>query len=238
MRDTTSQITPQQRYEAALGALTGKQRAFVVAYLDCLNASEAARRAKYSGKTAGQIGYQLLQKTSIAVAISAGLALQTMPAEEVLARLSAQARGSMADFVRVDEEEITLTWSVLRRPPGPGGEPDLDGAVFDLATQEVVRPTDLVLRTATVRRPTVRLDLQAAGQAGKLGLLKRYAEAKDGKITVELYDAQAALIKIGEHHQLWGKAPDLMKLIDLTKLTDDQLGQILAGADPLAVLLG
>lgn len=236
MSNTSTQ--QQQRYDQALAALTAKQRKFVLHYLSSLNASAAAREAGYSERTAAAIGYENLRKPQIAAAISAGMAIQAMPAEEILARLAAQARGSMADFLRVDEEEITVTWSVLRRPPGPDGDPDLEGAVFDLAAQEVVRPTDLVLRTATVRRPTVRIDLQHASEAGKLGLLKKYVEDKTGKITVEPYDAQAALIKLGEHHGLWGKAPDLLKTIDLSRLSDEQLAQIAAGDDPLKVLLG
>lgn len=51
--------------------LTPKQQRFVEEYLVDLDASAAARRAGYSVRTAGQVGYQLLQKTSIAESISA-----------------------------------------------------------------------------------------------------------------------------------------------------------------------
>lgn len=50
-------------------ALRPKQQRFVDEYLVDLNATRAAIRAGYSEKTAEQIGYQLLQKTSIAEAI-------------------------------------------------------------------------------------------------------------------------------------------------------------------------
>jgi phage terminase small subunit len=49
--------------------LTPKQEQFVKEYLVDLDATAAARRSGYSEKTVGQIGYQLLQKTSIAEAI-------------------------------------------------------------------------------------------------------------------------------------------------------------------------
>ena len=50
-------------------ALTAKQQAFVLEYLVDLNASQAAIRAGYSKKTAGQIGDENLKKPQIAQAI-------------------------------------------------------------------------------------------------------------------------------------------------------------------------
>ena len=235
----TTPLTPQARYDAALAALTAKQRAFVIAYLDCLNASEAARRAKYKGSRPDQTGYENLRKPEIAAAVSAGMALQAMPADEILARLSQIARGSMADFVRVDEEEIQVSWSVLELPADRDGNPDLSGTIYDLAKQQIVKPTQRILHTATVKRAVARLDLLAAGKAGKLGLVKKYSLDEDtGKVSIELYPATDALVKIGEHHGLWGKGSDILKSIDLTKLRPDQLERLSAGDDPIAVLLG
>lgn len=51
-----------------------RQDVFVEEYLIDLNATQAAIRAGYSVKTAEQIGYQLLQKTSVANAISKAMA--------------------------------------------------------------------------------------------------------------------------------------------------------------------
>jgi len=50
-------------------ALTAKQRRFVEEYLVDLNATQAAIRAGYSKKTAGQIGDENLKKPQIAAAI-------------------------------------------------------------------------------------------------------------------------------------------------------------------------
>lgn len=50
--------------------LTAQQRLFVAEYLKDNNATQAAIRAGYSKKTAEQIGYQLLQKTSVAQGIA------------------------------------------------------------------------------------------------------------------------------------------------------------------------
>lgn len=79
--------------------LTNKQRAFIEVYLVCWNASEAARRAGYSQKTARVIGQENLLKPAIQAAIAARLTELHMSADEVLARLSAQARGSLADVL-------------------------------------------------------------------------------------------------------------------------------------------
>lgn len=50
-------------------ALTDKQRRFVEEYLVDLNATQAAIRAGYSKKTAGQIGDENLRKPEIAKAV-------------------------------------------------------------------------------------------------------------------------------------------------------------------------
>lgn len=50
-------------------SLTPKQKRFVDEYLVDLNATQAAIRAGYSQKRASEIGYQLLQKTTVQTAI-------------------------------------------------------------------------------------------------------------------------------------------------------------------------
>jgi len=52
-----------------MGKLNVKQRQFVAEYLVDLNATQAAKRAGYSKKTAGQIGERLLRNVEIASAI-------------------------------------------------------------------------------------------------------------------------------------------------------------------------
>ncbi|WP_448684234.1 terminase small subunit [Enterobacter cloacae] len=71
--------------------LTAQQRRFVAEYLKDGNATQAAVRAGYSKKSAEQIGYQLLQKTSVAHAIAqqqkASIARTLGGADEVLAQM-------------------------------------------------------------------------------------------------------------------------------------------------------
>lgn len=80
--------------------LTAKQSLFVNHYLATFNATEAARRAGYNGNdaTLAVIGSENLRKPKIAAEISSGFRDMAMPAEEVLARLSAIARSDMADL--------------------------------------------------------------------------------------------------------------------------------------------
>lgn len=81
--------------------LTDKQRVFVEEYLQCWNATEAARRAGYEGNenTLGSVGWENLQKPAIAERISKRIQAKVMCADEVLARLSEQARCEYAAYV-------------------------------------------------------------------------------------------------------------------------------------------
>lgn len=81
--------------------LTEKQRRFVDYYVETGNASEAARRAGYSEKTAGWIGQENLQKPTIKAAIDARLreleGKRIANAAEVLEFLTSALRGELTD---------------------------------------------------------------------------------------------------------------------------------------------
>jgi phage terminase small subunit len=81
--------------------LSAKQQKFVDAYLGDArgNASEAARLAGYSAKTAGQQGSRLLKNVEIQAAISDRVSELAMTAEEVLAHLTEIARGDIGQFL-------------------------------------------------------------------------------------------------------------------------------------------
>lgn len=79
--------------------LTAKQQRFVEEYLVDLNATQAAIRAGYSSKTAEQQGFQLLQKTSVAAAISEHRA-------KVSKRIGRTIDDIMADIGRVRENAM------------------------------------------------------------------------------------------------------------------------------------
>ena len=89
-------------------SLTAKQRAFVNAYIQCWNASEAARQAGYSEKTAAVIGHENLTKPYIWEHIEKRMQENAMEANEVLSRLSDQARADMGDFLDVRHNYANL----------------------------------------------------------------------------------------------------------------------------------
>jgi hypothetical protein len=97
--------------------LTFKERLFIEAYLGPANGngSEAARIAGYAHP--GKLAYQLLQKTRIRTAIDARLSVVAMATNEVLARLSEFAAGSLEPFIEIDEsgEHFTINLKSARK---------------------------------------------------------------------------------------------------------------------------
>jgi phage terminase small subunit len=89
-------------------ALSKKQQVFIDEYLQCWNATEAARRAGYSERSARSIGAENLTKPDIAEAISQRLRESAMSADEVLMRLAAQARGDIANFITMTPEGFKI----------------------------------------------------------------------------------------------------------------------------------
>lgn len=133
-----------------------KERVWLEEYFKCWNATEAARRADY--KHPNVQGPQ--KKAKFAEEIKARLDEKAMSAEEVLAHLADQARGT-ADFYLDDYGHINL---------------------------DKVR------------------------EAGMMHLIKKYKYVTyetGSREEVELYDAQAALKLIGEHHGLFTKKLDI-----------------------------
>jgi hypothetical protein len=131
--------------------LTGKRKLFVDHYLGQANCckSEAARRAGYA--CPGQEGYRLFKEPEIREAIDERLREVALGADEILARLSEQARGNMADFVAVET----------------------DGFRIDLAEAEKAGKLRLVRRVGFDPKGRPFLELYDSQQA-LLALAKRY----------------------------------------------------------------
>lgn len=87
-------------------ALTPKQRAFADYYIECGNAAEAARRAKYSPKTADAIGRENLRKPAISAYIAERMSQQdksrVADANEVIEFYTAVMRGEVKDQFGLD----------------------------------------------------------------------------------------------------------------------------------------
>jgi phage terminase small subunit len=95
--------------------LTARQALSVAAYLETLNASEAARRAGYSAKTANRIGHRLLTNVDIAQAVQARKAKQLDDAGPSAARVLEELRRlAFGDLRRLFDADGNLT------PPATG----------------------------------------------------------------------------------------------------------------------
>ncbi len=88
--------------------LTGKQRAFIDAYLGeaNFNSIQAARLAGYkgNGKTLAQVGYENLRKPDIAKEVKTRLEAKAMSADELIMRWGDQARVNVGQYY--DEDGI------------------------------------------------------------------------------------------------------------------------------------
>lgn len=84
--------------------LTNKQKVFVEEYLKCWNTAEASRRAGYSERTARTNGSRLLTNADIKAYIEERLKEKILSSDEVLVRLSDQARANMADLINENGE--------------------------------------------------------------------------------------------------------------------------------------
>lgn len=86
--------------------LTPKQKAFADEYIKCTNASEAARKAGYSKRSAASIGEENLRKPEISAYIDKRLrqieAQRIATADEVMRFFSSVMRGEVSDQFGLD----------------------------------------------------------------------------------------------------------------------------------------
>lgn len=95
-----------------MAKLTPKQERFVEEYLCDLNATQAAIRAGYSEKRASEIGYQLLQKTTVSNAIETAIKKREertdITQDMVVAQLAKIAFLDIRDIVTWDKDGIKV----------------------------------------------------------------------------------------------------------------------------------
>jgi phage terminase small subunit len=93
-------------------ALTGKRQRFAAEYLLDLNATEAAKRAGYSPKTAYSIGQRLLKDVEVAASVRAAQEARAertqIKADEVLHELAILCRSDVRHFSVDDRGELVL----------------------------------------------------------------------------------------------------------------------------------
>ena len=157
-----------------MARLTEKQARFVAEYLVDMNATEAAKRAGYSEKTAYSIGFENLRKPEIQEAIQAAMAERAKRTEitqdMVIRELAKVAFSNGTDFARVVST------------PAPTTIVDEEGNV-----QQVIRP---VQRVELIDTDQLSPDKRAA-----------IAGIKEGKFGIEVkgYDKLKALELLGQH---------------------------------------
>ena len=88
-----------------------KQTLFVDYYLQSFNASDAARKAGYSERSAREIGRKLLTNVDIKTAIQERLNDVHMSADEALKLLADIARGDMAQMMDISSVGFSLDMS-------------------------------------------------------------------------------------------------------------------------------
>ncbi len=162
-------------------ALTRKQEIFVLEYLNCWNATEAARRAGYSPKTASSIGEENLKKPEIAAEVERQIAERQIKPPEVLTRLTEQARANIGIFFKE-----SFRWS--RWP---------------LPTDEIVEEHEEEDPKTHKKYPVYKcrrlvFDLEKIHEPESARLIRKFADSPRNGISIELYDGQAALEKLGK----------------------------------------
>jgi hypothetical protein len=94
-----------------INTLKGKRRLFLEYYLTCFNATKAAKAAGFAHPN--KQGPRLLKDPAVQDAIEAALLEQTMSRNEVLARLSSQARAEYSHYLKVQNGHITINLELL-----------------------------------------------------------------------------------------------------------------------------
>lgn len=134
------------------GKLNAKQERFVAEYLFDSNATQAAIRAGYSPKTAGQQGERLLKNVEIKAALSVAVAKQQrrteISADLVLGGLLTEATGTGIDSTPASR---VSAWSLLAKHLGiVSDKVDMTVRGKEAAARELaqmlgnVKPEDLV----------------------------------------------------------------------------------------------
>lgn len=159
--------------------LTGKQRAFINAYLGeaKFNATEAARVAGYKGDdvTLAAVGYENLRKPQIEAEVRARFNEATMSANEVLARITEIASGRITDFL------------------------DDDGAFSLKITKQ--RGKDHLLKKLKIKRTAKKVDSFTEGEEDAKETIETSLVHED--VELEMYSAHEALRDLGKFHKLF-----------------------------------
>ncbi|MEC7118396.1 MAG: terminase small subunit [Pseudomonadota bacterium] len=231
-----------------MAKLRAKQQRFVDEYLIDLNATQAAIRAGYSARTAEQMAYQLLQKTSVQDAIAdrqADLSRRTEITQDmVLDRLWAQATANPNELIRYRRVNCRYCWgedhyyqwtaaeyynAKTKAEENKKNAPDCDGG-FGFDKTRPPHPDCPECKGEGLGDIFIADTNKLAGAAALL-----YAGVKttrDG-IQVLMHDQQNALIRVGQHlgmfveRKLHGNDPD-NPIIPTKEMIEDEVDRRIA----------
>lgn len=165
--------------------LTNKQRVFIDEYVKCFNASEAARRAGYSEKTAGSIGSENLKKPEIQEAIQERLAEVHMSADEALKLTADIARTDIGVFFKIADE-----WMFNPLP---------EYEILD--EREVTDDTqDPPVKRVSYRVRHVVLDMDKITDPRYSQLLHKFSNTRKAGLSIEVFDRQSAIRDVLKVH--------------------------------------
>lgn len=186
--------------------LTTKQRLFIESYLsNGFNATEAARAAGYKGteNTLSSVGYENLRKPEIATAVSARINEAAMGANEVLARLSAIARGDVTEVL------------------------DDDGR-FDFEKARKAKKTGLLKK---LKRKTTKKQVDARTEGGDEEAETIETSVIYEEVEFEMYSAHEALRDLGKYHRLFGDSNSLNLNLtpqQLAEMPDEEIDALIS----------
>lgn len=209
----------------AYESLPKRRKDFVDAYIGKANgnAAEAARLAGYSKKSAAVIACRLMREPDVQAGMTARLNELAMGAEEVVARLTQQARNVHTAFIKLRSD-------YYRRCPTCFGDKQVpDYPAPEEGEEEPKKgkkreplwydPCERCNRTGHIcvecgrasdqcdglphRGPvTAYLDLQGLQDAGLMHLVKSIKNTREGQ-NIEFHDATHALELLGRRHKLF-----------------------------------
>lgn len=156
--------------------LTNKQRLFIDYYLQSFNASDAARKAGYSERTAHAMGWENLRKPEVMDEIRARLDEVHMSADEALKHMADMGRSDMGVFWKVTDE-----WMYNPLP---------EYEILD--EKEVIDDTkDPPEKRISYRVRHVVLDMDKVADPRYSWMIKKFSNSRRNGLSIEMYDRHA-----------------------------------------------
>lgn len=184
----TARTRVARSFDELLDALDGKEQRFVLEYVECLNATAAAR-VSHGIKDARRYGYKVLHRPDVKAAITAGLREQQdrtdNNADRVIRELMAVAYADPRQLVDDDGNPLPLR--------------ELPAAVArTVASIEFERETIAVGEKSTTRTRVLRYRLVPKTPA--IELLGKRLKMFSDRLELDAGDSLAALVKAAFHH--------------------------------------